>query len=162
GCRNTVLHVHSGNSVLPRSFMAALELVRPKRVVATLQSPVETIDAVSFRGRTWGYLANRRLDWVISPSEHSRQFHIRCGVRPEKVYTVRNSVDIRRFGSGRADVAKASIGLTNEHSIVLFASRFDPIKRPSDALDVFERLASEFPRAHLVMAGSGSEDASLR
>jgi glycosyltransferase involved in cell wall biosynthesis len=159
--RAPIMHIHSGNSCLPRSFMLAMELVRPRHAVATLQSPVETIVPGSVRARTWAFFANRRLDAVISPSAHGSRFQLRCGVNSKRVISVPNAIETARFASGRPSGPRAVLGLQAGEPIVLFSSRLDPIKRPVDAVHIFAHGAAEFPNAHLVFAGTGSEQSAV-
>ncbi len=160
--RSPILHFHSGNSCLPRVAMLSLELVRPRHAVATLQSPYETIVPGSWRARTWSALANRRLDAVISPSDHATRFQQLCGVDARRTYTIRNAIDTARFASGDAQVPRALLGLPDEARVILFASRLDPQKRPVDAVTMFGRVASQFPDTHLVFVGVGSEEQAVR
>jgi glycosyltransferase involved in cell wall biosynthesis len=76
--------------------------------------------------------------------------------------TIRNAVDVDRFGNGDPTRALAKLGLSEEDEIVLFASRLDAQKRPVDALLAFASVAAEFPQTHLVFVGSGNQDVALR
>jgi glycosyltransferase involved in cell wall biosynthesis len=160
--RDPILHFHSGNSCLPRILMICLEILRQGRVVATIQSPVETITPGSLRARAWAFLANRRLCAVISPSDHGTRFQQRCGVHPARTLTIRNAIETERFATGDPSQPRAMLGLSEEHPIVLFCSRMDPGKRPVEAVVAFARVADQFPTAHLVFAGNGTEEPAVR
>jgi glycosyltransferase involved in cell wall biosynthesis len=80
------------------------------------------------------------------------------GIPAEKVQTIPNSVDLARYSSGRAEAAYHALGLDPRSRLLVFTSRLDDQKRPDDALQVFARLASDFPDLHLVMAGCGEAE----
>lgn len=160
--RARVLHFHSGNSCLPRALMLSLEIQRPGHALATLQSPVETIVPGSLRARTWAFFANRRLDAVISPSDHGSAFQRRCGVSSTRIHTIRNAVEVSRFASGDPSGPRALLELSDAETMILFASRLDPQKGPVPAVEIFARVAPQFKGARLVFVGTGSEEPAIR
>jgi glycosyltransferase involved in cell wall biosynthesis len=160
--RSPIVHFHTGNSCLPRTVMASLELLRYRRTFVTLQSPYETIIPGSARASFWATTARRRLAAVVSPSAHGTAFQIRCGVPEELVATVRNSIDVEAMAGGDGNRALAALGATPDEPIVLFCSRIDKQKRPVEAVRIFAGVADEFPRARLVFVGSGEEEAGVR
>lgn len=157
-----IVHFHTGNSLLPRSVMVALELLGYRRTFVTLQSPYETISATSWRARFWSVFGRRRFHAVVSPSDHGAAFQRRCGLPDEITATVQNSVDVAGIRCGDAAVARADLGLEEDRPIVLFTSRIDPQKRPVDAVEAFARVAVDHPQAVLVFVGHGSEEESVR
>lgn len=158
--RSPIVHFHSGNSCLPRSAMVALELLRYRPSIATLQSPYETITPGSPRARMWARTARRRMAAVVSPSNHGTAFQRRCGVPADIARTVRNSIDVEAMASGDAAAARHALGIGPEDPIVLFCSRIDTQKRPLDAVRIFAAVADGFPSATLVIVGRGDlEDA---
>ena len=157
-----IVHFHTGNSILPRSMLAALEVLRYRRTFVTLQSPYETIDATSLRARFWSTLGRRRFHAVVSPSDHGTAFQRRCGMPAALTVTIRNSIDVAAMSGGDAGVARAQLGVDADSPIVLFSSRMDSQKRPVDAVRAFARVAADHPRALLVFMGSGDEEPSVR
>jgi glycosyltransferase involved in cell wall biosynthesis len=158
--QSRIVHFHTGNSCLPRSVTAALELLRYRPSIVTLQSPYETITPGSTRARLWASTARRRMAAVVSPSEHGTQSQRRCGVPPEIAVTVRNSIDVAAMAGGDGRVARSALGLGPEDPVVLFSSRLDNQKRPVDAVQIFAAVADTFPSAVLVFVGRGDlEDA---
>jgi glycosyltransferase involved in cell wall biosynthesis len=153
--RSPIVHFHTGNSFLPRSAMAALELLRYRPSIVTLQSPYETIIPGSPRARLWATTARRRMAAVVSPSDHGTRFQVRCGVPPDIAVTVRNSIDVAAMASGDGRVARETIGVGPDDPIVLFCSRIDSQKRPLDAVRIFAAVADQFPSAVLVFVGRG-------
>ncbi len=153
--QSPIVHFHTGNSCLPRSVMVALELLRYRPSIVTLQSPYETITPGSTRARFWATTARRRLAAVVSPSEHGTQFQRQCGVPLELTMTVRNSIDVMAMAGGDARVARAALGTAPDDPIVLFCSRIDSQKRPLDAVRIFAAVADRIPAALLVFVGRG-------
>jgi glycosyltransferase involved in cell wall biosynthesis len=159
--RSPIVHFHSGNSCLPKSAMVALELLRYRPSVTTLQSPYETITPGSLRARMWARTARRRMVAVVSPSDHGTAFQRRCGVPADTARTVRNSIDVEAMASGDAAVARGTLGVGPEDPIVLFCSRIDTQKRPLDAVRIFASVAGEFPSATLVVVGRGDLEGAM-
>ena len=157
-----VIHFHTGNSCLPRSLMLGLELARAPRAFVTLQSPYETIEPGSARARFWAGTAGRRMHTVISPSEHGMHFQQACGLSESRVTVVRNAIDTRAMASGDGTGPRAELGMESEEPLVVFTSRMDTQKRPTDAVRIVARQIEEFPRLRLVFVGTGSESDSAR
>jgi glycosyltransferase involved in cell wall biosynthesis len=155
GVQSPIVHFHTGNSCLPRSVMVALELLRYRPSIVTLQSPYETIVPGSTRARFWATTARRRFAAVVSPSEHGTRFQRRCGVPPQLAMTVRNSIDVTAMAGGDGRVARAALGIAPDDPIVLFCSRIDSQKRPLDAVRIFAVVADRIPAAVLVFVGRG-------
>ena len=159
-CDADVLHIHSGDSCLPRTMMLALLVTRPRHAVATLQSPYPFFAPRSARARFWATTARRTLRAVVSPSDHGTRFQRECGIPDELTTTIRNSIDFDEFSSGDPTVPKQLLGLDDETPIVLFSSRLDPQKLPLDAVRAFARAGAEASSAVLVFVGAGElEDA---
>jgi glycosyltransferase involved in cell wall biosynthesis len=153
--RSPIVHFHTGNSRLPRSVMAALELLRYRPSIVTLHGPYETMIPGSPRARFWATTASRRMAAVVSPSDHGTRFQVRCGVPADLAVTVRNSVDVTAMARGDGRVARDDIGVGPDDPIVLFCSRIDSQKRPLDAVRIFAAVAERYPSAVLVFVGRG-------
>jgi glycosyltransferase involved in cell wall biosynthesis len=153
--QSPVVHFHTGNSCLPRSVMASLELLRYRPSVVTLQSPYETITPGSARARFWATTARRRLAAVVSPSDHGTRFQRRCGIPTDLAVTVRNCIDVEAMRGGNPVIARNAIDLPPEAPMVLFCSRIDSQKRPQEAVRIFAAVADQFPSSVLVFVGRG-------
>jgi glycosyltransferase involved in cell wall biosynthesis len=160
--RSPIVHFHTGNSCLPRTVMASLELLRYRSSFVTVQSPYETIIPGSPRARMWSAMARRRLGAVVSPSKHATDFQLRCGIPAAVAATVRNSIDVTAFSRGDGQEPRAMLNMAAEDPVVLFCSRIDPQKRPVEAVRIFAGVAAEFPTAILVFVGQGEEEAAVR
>jgi glycosyltransferase involved in cell wall biosynthesis len=156
-----VVHFHTGNSCLPSSVMVALEALRYRPAVVTLQSPYETIAPRSWRARLWAATARRRFLAVASPSEHGSRFQLRCGIPERLTVTIRNSIDTAAMAGGHGAFVREQLGLVSATPLVLFSSRIDPQKHPVDAVRMFGAVAAEFPTAVLVFVGGGEEEAAV-
>ena len=157
-----VVHFHTGNSILPRSAMAALTLLRSEPAVVTTHSPYETIDAHSPRGRLWAATARRRFRAVVCPSDHASRFQRSCGVPADLVVTIRNTVDVDTMAGGDGARQRAALGIAPDTPVVLFCSRIDKQKRPLDAVRVLDLVRADFPDALLVFLGSGELEGAVR
>ncbi len=152
-----VIHFHTGNSCLPRTLMLALAVSGTGRGFATMQSPYETIEPRSHRGKSWSHAARRWLHAVVSPSRHGSDFQRRCGIPDEQVFTIRNAIDTTAIATGDGARTRAELGLGPDDPVVVFTSRMDPQKRPTDAVRMLAGVAEEFPTAQLVFVGIGTE-----
>ena len=162
GLRAPVVHFHTGNSCLPRSAMAALRLARADRAFVTIQSPYETIKPGSWRAKLWAQSVRRRVDAVVSPSDHGSAFQRACGVRHDQAVTIRNSIDVDAVSSGDGGPPRRELGVGDDTPLVVFTSRLDPQKRPADAVRIFARATDDLPEAVLVFVGTGSETETVR
>jgi glycosyltransferase involved in cell wall biosynthesis len=151
-----IVHFHTGNSCLPTTVMAAIELLR-YRPFATIQSPYETVSPGSVRARVWAATARRRMTAVVSPSDHGTEFQRRLGIPAPISVTVRNSIDVQGMAGGDGRGPRERVGLGPDDPMILFCSRIDGQKRPVDAVRIFAGVAGEFPTATLVFVGQGDQ-----
>ncbi|MCW3053366.1 MAG: glycosyl transferase family 1, partial [Chthonomonadales bacterium] len=159
--RNALLHFHTGDVCLPRPAQAALRQL-DLRGFATLHSPYDTVPAGSERAIAWAAAVEHSIHAVVCPSEHGREKQLRNGVPAERVRTIPNGIDTRRFASGDAKAAWQALDVTSETLLLVFTSRLDAQKRPLDALTAFRGVAAEFPALHLVYVGQGEQEARVR
>ncbi len=157
-----LVHLHTGDVCLPRSVLLAMDLLRLRRAIVTIQSPYDTLRPGDARARFWARGVSRRLHCVVCPSEHSRRTQLGYGVAPDRVQTIHNSVDLQQFGCGDPTLARRALGLEPATPLVVFSSRIDPQKRPLDALEAFRRVATIHSDAHLVFLGCGALENETR
>jgi glycosyltransferase involved in cell wall biosynthesis len=123
---------------------------------------VKIIDLVHSVGEDWDLVSctaavAEDIDARIVISEAGRR-HLRgFGVPDEKIWLIRNGIDLERFAaagpSPRSDVKR-----------ILFAGRLDPVKRPLILVDI-ARILSKLRTNQdfrFVVAGDGPEGAALR
>jgi glycosyltransferase involved in cell wall biosynthesis len=160
--RAPLVHMHTGDCCLPRTAMLARRLLGCPPAFVTVQSPYETVQPGEARAGAWARAARQQLRLVICPSEHSRRYQIRLGVPEQRAAVIRNSVDVRRFGSGNPAIARDALRLGSDDQLVLFSSRLDEQKRPLDAVSAFANIANDFPQAHIVVLGTGTLEDAVR
>jgi glycosyltransferase involved in cell wall biosynthesis len=160
--RSPIVHFHSGNSCLPRSVMMALEVLRYRPSFVTVHSPYENLSVGSARARVWATMARRRLEAVISPSDHGTNYQLRLGVPARLVTTVANCVDTDAIAHGDASAARDRLRVGADDPLVVFCSRIDRQKRPVEAVRIFAGIAQDFPAAVLVFVGQGDEERAVR
>ena len=105
-------------------------------------------------------LAARRATLVMAVSAGTRESVCEVGVPKSKVHVVPNAVrtDTIRFTAEGRVRARDALGIPESEFVVGCMSRFHPKKRNDVVVDAVGRL----PGAHLVLAGAGETEASLR
>lgn len=85
------------------------------------------------------------------------------GFPAEKITVIPNGVDTARFAPGERTAARQGLSLPADALCLGIVGRFGPFKRHAVLLDAFDEIASRFPTAHLVIAGTGgSEETAVR
>lgn len=158
--QSPLVHIHTGNSLLPRSTTAALELLRYRRTIVTVHSPYESIEAGSMRARIWATTANRRVARLISPSHHGARFQVDLGIAAERVVTIPNSFD-PALAHGDGQGPRRELGIDDSTPLVVFTSRISQQKRPIDAVRIFEAVAHRHPTAVFAVVGDGEQRAAM-
>jgi len=90
-----------------------------------------------------------------------------CGVPQEKLFSTPHCVDVDHFTATPERLAEAaglrsSLSIPTDATVLLFAGKLIPKKRPDLLLTAFLRVASDFPNAHLVFSGDGELLPELR
>ena len=98
----------------------------------------------------------RRARHVIVPSEFLRQTVLGWGVEGDRVCVIHNSLPESPLEKTR-DQARRELGLRGD-PLLLAAGRLVPWKR----FDLPIRFLGEVPSAHLIIAGSGPQERSLK
>jgi glycosyltransferase involved in cell wall biosynthesis len=100
----------------------------------------------------------RRCDRVVAVSEEIRSELIRHGCRPDRVVTVLNGIDERRFKRNAAlrCSARASLGLGDTDLAVGAVGRLEQQKRFDLLLHAFAEARRAMPSLRLFIAGDGS------
>jgi glycosyltransferase involved in cell wall biosynthesis/GT2 family glycosyltransferase len=123
---------------------------------------LKILDLVHAVGEDWDLVACTRdvrdqIDARIAVSETARTHLLRAGVPLERIHLIRAGIDLQRFNlstpTSRPGPAR-----------VLFLARLEPVKRPMLLVDIARALLRSRPQPDFcfVVAGSGSEEASLR
>jgi len=88
------------------------------------------------------------------------------GVPPQQLFFAPHAVDNDRFfaqakeATHQAIVWRQKLGIPKDHSVVLFAGKFEAKKRPLDLLQAF--LQADLPQVSLLLVGAGSLESELR
>jgi glycosyltransferase involved in cell wall biosynthesis len=159
GAQADVLHFHEGGALLGSDLVVAGRLVGIPVQVATLHAGRKWADPLEApisdpRRRIW-VAVSRLLDTLICPSEVGRNTQHEAGVRPEQIAVLPNPIDLEHFAKGDGARVRAELGLAADASVILYASRLAPEKRPADAVRAFAGALADDPTWHLLMAGEG-------
>lgn len=108
------------------------------------------------------------MDGFLAIGSANAAYYRAMGVPEERISAVPYTVDNARFiaagetaKEGRA-AARERLGVTGDAPVILYASKFDPRKRPGDLLAAYSALRREGVDAHLVMIGTGQLDEALK
>jgi L-malate glycosyltransferase len=99
--------------------------------------------------------AINQSDAVTSVSESLKQETYDNFKICKEIEVIPNFIDLRRFNKQRRDHFRRAIAPNNERLIV-HASNFRPVKRVSDVIKVFNKIADKIP-SKLLMIGDGPE-----
>ena len=108
----------------------------------------------------------RRFAAVLYVGEANKRYFLEHGVDPERLFKSPHAIDsawfLRDLDAARRDAAewRRSLGIPDDHAVVLFAGKFEDKKRPLDLLAAFTALGRD--DATLLFVGAGPLDAELR
>jgi glycosyltransferase involved in cell wall biosynthesis len=92
----------------------------------------------------------------------NRDFYIRHGMPPERLWFAPFSVDIERFSSGDRDTARSRLGLMPGRVYLLFVGALSERKRPLLLFSALETLQRRGANVGLLVAGTGELEADMR
>jgi glycosyltransferase involved in cell wall biosynthesis len=106
----------------------------------------------------------RAFPRAIAVSSEIRSQLLRRGVRTDRVRTVLNGIDYRAFRRDRSSEAEVrrELGLTTSNVVIGSVGRLEPQKRFDLLIDACAMLQRRWPELRLVIAGDGSERATLQ
>jgi glycosyltransferase involved in cell wall biosynthesis len=115
--------------------------------------------------RLWLRWVYRHVDAALYVGQNNRDYFEAHGLEEDDLFWVPHAVDTTRFAEmDGADHEAAQwcreIGIPNEAPVVLFAGKLELKKAPDVLLEAFMGLSGS--KAHLVVAGSGSVEETLR
>lgn len=105
---------------------------------------------------------------ALAAGSRNAQYYAMLGFAPKDIYLVPFAVDNDRFVKGGAvsnaerRAIRQGLGITDDRPILLYAGKFQPLKRVQDIVAAAHRLAGEGVDFHLVLAGAGVMEQSLR
>lgn len=107
-------------------------------------------------------LLARITDRVIANAEAVRDYLIARGIRADRVVTIRNGVDLRRFEQPLDVTAlRRSLGLEIDDVLAAVVARLEPQKGHDTVIDAAERLRERYPRLRYLFVGGGSRATDL-
>ncbi|MBT5456620.1 MAG: glycosyltransferase family 4 protein, partial [Rhodospirillaceae bacterium] len=106
--------------------------------------------------------------WLVIGSAN-RDYYQANGMAPETLFSMPYAVDNEVFrdralaAASTRDALRRDLNLEPDRPVILFASKFQPRKRPDDLLAAFARLSDDpaARRPYLVLVGDGEDRAAL-
>lgn len=149
-------------------FIAGWFVLTVKRVRTAFWAEV-TFDSWVRRRRHREWLKRRmfrRVDGLITNGEDGRAFARKYGVSDDRMFVVRNAVDIRHYADGATRAAsereafRTRAGLTG--IVFLFVGRLVGLKGVFDLVDAFGLLREHGVDATLLLVGDGIDEPKIR
>jgi N-acetyl-alpha-D-glucosaminyl L-malate synthase BshA len=153
-----LVHVHYA---IPHATSAwiAREMLLPGRelpIVTTLHGTDITLVGLHPSYHSITRFSILRSQGLTAVSEFLREETVRdFGVPRDRIRVIPNFVDVERYNRGKQPCHRTSLAPGGE-KVVMHVSNFRPVKRVTDVIDVFARLAQRV-RARLVLIGDGPE-----
>ena len=110
----------------------------------------------------------RGLDGALAIGTENRRYYRHLGVPEEKIFLVPYAVDNERFmtvsrlSPERRRELRASFGVSDDATMVLFASKFTSRKHPDQVIRAVAMLGGDAGKVELVMVGAGVLEGELR
>lgn len=163
-----IIHVHSP-VVLGNIAQIVAGNLRKPMIVTNHYLPInmsrslstDPIIGRSFKVVSYSYFVSfcNRFDYVTAPTRTALNLLYEHGLRvPAQV--ISNGIDLRKYTPGEPDEAvRSRLGVPADLPLILSVNRLSPEKRIDVLIDAMALLKEQ---AHLVIAGTGPEDAGLR
>ncbi|CAH9061897.1 D-inositol-3-phosphate glycosyltransferase [Pseudoalteromonas holothuriae] len=97
------------------------------------------------------------VHWIADADVVAHDFYAQTSIRPQE--TILNGIDCKKFAPINRDYARYQLGLPKSAKIVGCAARLEFGKGHEDLIDALKTLPNNH---HIVFAGQGSLDASLK
>ena len=162
--QTSIIHAHM---LFGPAFAAALAgRLLGKKVIVKLGSSGPTgeiqISQRTARGRLRLVLLRRWADVIVALDGDMQAEALSAGFLPERIYRIGNGIDVASFAPELSrEVAKAKLEKQNK-VLVLFVGRLVPQKSLPTLLKALHQAVKSCPNLHLVLVGSGFEQAALR
>ena len=137
-----------------------LRLVGPAARLRRVPLVMRRVSGAPFGGSPLARLLDRAPDHYVANSQATRRAMVGSApwLRADAVSVVHNGVDVEAI----AAAAPAELGLPPHARVVGFMGRLDPEKGALDLGAAWRSIVRRVPTAHLVIAGSGSEERELQ
>lgn len=131
--------------------------------------PQEAIDLGLLRNKWLIQIGRRMEDWVYQHidaitvySEANRDYVIKLGVDPDKIYVIANWIDLEKYKPGPKKNSLRSIYSLDDAFVLSYAGVMGFAQGLGDILRAAVRLEREIPNFVLALAGSGVELPKLK
>ena len=131
---------------------------------ATLMSAPRSRGRAAAKAAFFRFLA-LWVDGFLAIGSSNRDYYLRNGIAPGRIFAMPYAVDNAFFAehalaaAARREEYRRELGLEPGRPIVLYASKFQPRKRPGDLLQAYERLVAATPPdrkpPYLLFVGDG-------
>jgi sugar transferase (PEP-CTERM/EpsH1 system associated) len=154
--RPHVVHTHAWGTLLE-----GLVAARLARVPFVVHGEHGTLQLRDYQRRLQR-IAWSRADRVLSVSTRlAERMTAETGFPSDRIMTLRNGVDLSRFGRHRRDEARQALGLPLAGFVVGTAGRLVPVKDQATLLEAVARVRAAGHPVALVLAGDGPLKADL-
>lgn len=104
----------------------------------------------------------RRFSACLYVGQANKEYYVEHGIPPERLFFSPHCIDMVRFSSLRdTQHSRSSFELPVDSTIIMFAGKLQPKKRPDMLVDAFRALGDRVD-VTLVIVGSGELETSLR
>jgi len=163
--RYDIAHLHLGGDLTPRVLALALVCasIPRRKTVLTFHSggfPSSPAGRSAHRLTCRAFVL-RRFDRLIAVNEEIRDFYYRCGVPPFKTRLISPYTAVR-VPAGAALPAVLEDFYRSHSPVLLSVGLLEPEYDLPRQLEALEPVRRSFPRAGLVLIGSGSLESELR
>jgi len=107
------------------------------------------------RNRIRRWLAPMIDQYVTVSLDLGRWLTQTVGIDRDKVMTIHNGVDLRRFGDADREAGRAALGVDRDTVVLGTVGRLDPVKDQARLLEAYARIPAEAGRHCLVLVGDG-------
>jgi phosphatidylinositol alpha 1,6-mannosyltransferase len=163
-----IIHVHSP-VVLGNIAQIVAGNLRKPMIVTNHYLPInmsrslstDPIIGRSFKVVSYSYFVSfcNRFDYVTAPTQTALNFLYEHGLRAP-AQAISNGIDLRKYTPGEPDEElRSRLGLPANLPLILSVNRLSPEKRIDVLIDAMALLKEQ---AHLVITGTGPEEAELR
>lgn len=104
-----------------------------------------------------------RVEAVVTRSKDLAKRLIKCGSRPERVFTVYNGVDVETFRPLPRSGARAGLGVEEDSHLLLYVGNFLPVKGLDLLIEAFGLVVAHRRKPiKLALIGGGPQESILR
>ena len=118
------------------------------------------------RGLVQQAMAGAIGGYAVSAPARDSFLRLYSGLLPEKlqIETIQNGIDVERFkpDASLRHATRESLQFDDQHFVVIFCGRIDPMKRPLMAVQIFARFHARCSTARMLVIGEGSEMDALK